>query len=92
MRTTTVRNRIIQPTLCANHLPGKPALYRNPFTEAASASEELNAQAQKMKSYVADLSEVVGGVSTVQAVHQSESADPRILSSGIQPSEKHKTP
>jgi len=60
--------------------------------ESASASEELNAQAQKMKSFVADLSEVVGGVSSVQAVHQSESADPRILSSGIQPNEKRKRP
>jgi len=49
--------------------------------ESASASEEMNAQAQNMKKYVADLSELVGGESSVQAIHQGGSNNRKLLAS-----------
>jgi methyl-accepting chemotaxis protein len=52
--------------------------------ESASASEELNAQAEQMKSYVADLSAVVGGASSGQSNQPFEHDDYSIKASGTQ--------
>lgn len=61
--------------------------------ESASASEELNAQAEQMKLFVADLVAVVGGihsggVSSGRAIHQMERADHKALVFGTQSKEK----
>jgi methyl-accepting chemotaxis protein len=56
--------------------------------ESASASEELNAQAEQMKTYVADLSNVVGGVSSGRAIQSIEHADYRKITSETKPKDR----
>jgi len=57
--------------------------------ESASASEELNAQAQQMKHYVADLSAVVSGVKSAQPIQETECADRKQLTSVNKPKFKN---
>jgi len=50
--------------------------------ESASASEELNAQAEQMKGYIAHLSIITGGKLSRREISQSERPDHKKLASG----------